>query len=101
MTIVGFLHILSILIIMVPSNVSYSGLLFTELSNTFVIITWFHVSMGFLAIILGIFLVVKWKVDFPLEMSCVKIKRLMKPLMILWILALFLGIAFYVYGYWL
>lgn len=100
MSIALFLHTFSILIVMVPSLLNYSGLLFTDFSNVLVIITWLHAPIGLLAVILGIFLVAKWKFDALVE-KCAKRKHLMKPVMVLWIFSLFLGIAFYIYGYWL
>jgi hypothetical protein len=93
------LHVISILTIMIPSMLKYSDLLLIDISSTPVIVTWIHATIGLLAATLGMFLVIEWRFRPPPEMRCAKRKRLMKPLLILWILALLLGITVYIYAY--
>lgn len=92
------LHTISILLVMIPSLAMGFALLF-DFSQIGVIITWIHILAGIFAWIFGLYLVSVWRFRPPPLMNCVKKKKFMKPLLILWILALILGIAFYVYYY--
>ena len=93
------LHVISILAIMIPSMINFSDLLITEISSIPIIITWIHAILGLLSVIIGVFLVVEWRFRAPPKMTCVKRKPLMTPLLIMWILALILGIIIYIYAY--
>lgn len=93
------LHTLTIFIVMVPSFVVYFEILLRDISSPGVIITWVHFVAGTLADVLGIFLVAEWRYRPSPKMTCVKRRRLMKLLLALWILALALGLAFYIYYY--
>lgn len=92
------LHTILIFLVMIPSLVLNSALLL-EFSQFGVIITWIHVLAGIFAEISGLYLVGMWRFRSPPFMNCVKKKKLMKPLLILWVLALILGIMFYIYYY--
>jgi len=93
------LHTVTIFIVMVPSFVVYFEILLRDISSPGVIITWVHFVAGTLADVLGIFLVAEWRYRPSPKMTCVKRRRLMKLLLALWILALALGLAFYIYYY--
>jgi hypothetical protein len=91
------LHVASIILIMVPSLVIHFGVLFTDVTSPGVIITWIHLPIGIYAAYVGISIVVNWR--FRSESLCMRKANMMKPLLVLWTIALFLGIAFYVYYY--
>lgn len=93
------LHVISILLVMIPSLISFSDLLITEISTIPVLVTWIHALIGLLAVIVGLFLIVEWRFRYPPKMTCAKRRPFMKPLFIMWTIALLLGIVVYVYAY--
>jgi len=97
MTSAVILHAVTILLVMVPSFVLNFGILVTEPTMPGVMITWVHAAAGIIALAMGIFLISNW--GFRSESECMRRKRMMKPLLGLWVLALVLGISFYVYYY--
>jgi len=99
MTTAVILHTAAILTVMIPSVVMYGGLFLAEITNPGVILTLIHIFAGSIADAIGIFLVAEWRFRQPPKMTCIKRKRLMKPLLGLWILALILGVVFYVVYY--
>ena len=98
MTIAVTLHTISILLIMIPSFVTYFGLTISSFSLG-IVITWIHAIVGILAEVLGIFIVVKWRFQPEPMKICGKRRKFMIPLFILWTFALILGIAFYIQYY--
>lgn len=90
------LHVAFILLVMVPSFVTFFGAL-ADVTSPGVIITWIHVLTGIYATVVGIYLVSAWR--FQSESTCMRRKNRMKPLLVLWTIALILGIAFYAYYY--
>ena len=84
------LHIIGTLIVMIPSF----GSGFAELSELSVLssfIFWSHVILGTVAPILG-FIVVGFWVSKPLSnMACLKMKKVMMPLLIIWAISLVFG----------
>lgn len=92
------LHIISIFTVMIPSVAQYPHLLLI-LSNPLVIITWFHIFTGSSVAVLGMFLVLEWRFRRPPNMKCARRRRLMRPLLLLWLITLVLGIIFYIVGY--
>jgi hypothetical protein len=84
------LHVLGTFVVMIPSFGSGFGGL-GGLSLPSVLVFWSHVTLGTLAEILG-FIVVGFWVSKPLSnMACIKMKRLMLPLLIIWAISLALG----------
>jgi len=99
MAVAVILHTIAILLVMIPSFITYFGILLRDTASPGVTITWVHAIMGILAEILGIFLVAIWRFRPQPKMACAKWRWLMKPLLALWTFALILGIAFYAYYY--
>lgn len=99
MSIAVLLHLISIFAIMIPSMINFSNLLITEIASIPIIITWIHAILGILSTIIGIFLVAEWRFRAPPNMTCIKRKPLMKPLIIMWVSGLILGIIIYIYAY--
>lgn len=93
------LHVISILLVMIPSLISFSDLLITEISTIPVLVTWIHALIGLLAVIVGLFLIVEWRFRYPPKMTCAKRRPFMKPLFTMWTIASLLGIVVYVYAY--
>jgi membrane-associated HD superfamily phosphohydrolase len=99
MSVAVLLHLISIFTIMIPSMINFSNLLITEIASIPIILTWIHAILGVLSIIIGIFLVAEWRFRAPPNMTCIKRKPLMKPLIIMWVSGLILGIIIYIYAY--
>ena len=91
-------HVVVIFLVMVPSLAKNVGAL-GNISSAGVIITWIHAIAGILAVIMGLFLVTAWRFTPPPYLACVKRKVFMRPLLILWVFVLILGISFYTYYY--
>jgi hypothetical protein len=91
-------HIFTILLVMIPSLIRNISLL-SNLFSLGVLVTIVHATAGTLAIVMGVYLVGAWRFRAPPNMNCTKRKHLMYPLLILWISALILGIAFYAIYY--
>ena len=92
------LHTLAIASVMGPSLVANLRLM-SNLLDPGVLITWTHVILGIVADGLGLFLVGSWRFRQSALVNCTRRRPLMRPLIILWILSLVLGISFYVYYY--
>lgn len=94
------LHAVSVLLIMVPSLGVSWDLFIENYSTPSVLITWIHVPLGALALILGAYLVLSWRFRSVNE-TCYKRAKLMRPLWLLWLVSLLIGlyvfatIAFY------
>lgn len=88
------LHALTILLVMIPRFVVSLDLLFTDFSPT-IIITWIHAPLGLAVLILGVYLVSVWRFQPP-DTTCTKRARLMRPLWLLWVFNLVLGLLIYV-----
>ena len=84
------LHFIGTFIVMIPSFGSgFAGL--SELSFLSSFIFWLHVILGTVAPILG-FIVVGFWVSKPLSnMACLKMKKMMMPLLIIWAISLVFG----------
>lgn len=87
---VALMHTVLIFVAMVPSlGGGLRG--FAGLSFPYAFIFWSHVILGTLAEILG-FTVFGFWVYKPLSnMSCVRVKKVMAPLLIIWAISLFEG----------
>jgi uncharacterized membrane protein YwzB len=80
---------------MVPSFAAFFGdLSLVNFADIFVITTLIHVSAGLLAALLGIWLVSSWHLQTNLQ-TCFKKKRVMDVTLILWLLAIVLGVVLY------
>jgi uncharacterized membrane protein YozB (DUF420 family) len=89
------LHIISILIVMIPSLAAFfGGPGAINFADALVITALTHVSAGLLAALLGIWLVTSWHLQTNLQ-TCFKKKRVMDATITLWLIAFFLGIYLY------
>jgi len=98
MTTSVLLHIITILTVMVPSFTSYSsGALGSGVISIDpdLIITLIHVTLGLIAVALGIWLTASWHLKTDLQ-RCFANKKLMKPTLIVWVIAILLGIYLYI-----
>ena len=96
MTSAVVLHIITILTVMVPSFTSYipsSGVI--DYTNPILIITLIHVALGLIAVVLGIWLAASWHLKTDLK-RCFANKKLMKPTLTMWVIAILLGIFLYI-----
>ncbi|MCW4051866.1 MAG: DUF420 domain-containing protein [Candidatus Bathyarchaeota archaeon] len=91
------LNTMSIVIVMLPSILSFSGL-FANLSTPAVIVVT-HAVLGVLVEVLGILLVANWIAQRVNIKSCVGRRNLMRVTLLLWFLELVVGIYVYVMLY--
>jgi len=87
------LNVVSFLLVMGPSLLSFE-IIRTQPLHEYSLITLTHAAIGGIALILGAITVASWHLQSSTK-SCVKKKRLMKPTIILWTIALVLGILLY------
>ena len=87
------LNIASFLLVMGPSLLGFE-IIRTQPLHEISLITLAHGVIGGLALILGAMIVLSWHLQSSTK-NCVKMKRLMKPTIILWTIALVLGILLY------
>ena len=89
------LHIISIIVVMIPSFGAFFSMPGTvNLAETLVIVTLIHVSTGLIAAALGLWLVSSWHFKTNLQ-TCFKKKRIMDITFTLWLIAIVLGIVLY------
>lgn len=93
-TIAVILHFISVFAIMIPSFVRSTDILFLDFFSPAIIITWVHMPLGALVLSIGIYLVSEWRFRPP-QATCYKRIRLMRPLWLLWVFSLALGILLY------
>ena len=91
------LHTILIFIVMIPSFSSGLGEL-GELSLLDAFNVWSHVILGTISEILGFIVVVFWVSKSPSKMTCVRMKRLMLPLFIIWTISLVNGVLIHILG---
>ena len=91
------LNTISIIVVMLPSFLSFSGLFANLSTPAAVVIT--HAILGVLVEVLGIWLVVNWIGRRGNIKSCVGKKNLMRVTLLLWFLELIIGIYVYVMLY--
>jgi hypothetical protein len=94
LTIAIVLHAISVLSIMIPSFARSTDILFTDFFSPAIILTWIHAPVGLLVLILGAYLVLEWRFKPPQD-TCYKRVKLMRPLWLLWMLSLAMGILIY------
>jgi uncharacterized membrane protein YozB (DUF420 family) len=92
------LNTLSIITVMIPSLLSFRGLLSNPFSHP-ALVAISHVVLGILVELLGIWLVVTWAVHRRDLIACVKRKNAMSATVLLWVIELLLGIYIYVMLY--
>jgi uncharacterized membrane protein YozB (DUF420 family) len=88
------LHIISVLLVMIPSLAISLDLFLSEFLEPAILITWIHVPLGTLTLILGAYLVVEWRFR-PVSTTCQRRAKVMRPLWLLWIVSLILGFIVY------
>ena len=89
------LHIVSIVVVMVPSLRAFFAIPGSvNFADTVVIVTFVHVTAGLLAALLGVWLVSSWHLQADLK-PCFRKKRVMDFTIVLWSLAIVLGIVLY------
>lgn len=88
------LHIISTLAVMVRSFAAFIGPGPVDLSNVLVMVTLIHVSAGLLAALLGVWLVGSWHLKIDMQ-NCFRKKRVMDATLVLWFMAIVLGIFLY------
>ena len=89
------LHALTILLVMIPSFVVSLDILLKDFSSPAIVVTWIHAPLGLLVLILGMYLVSVWRFRPP-DATCYKRARLMRPLWLLWVFDLVLGLFLYI-----
>lgn len=99
MTVAVALHTITIFLVMVPSFVSSLEVLQRVTLSPIIIITVIHAITGIVTEVLGLFLIAEWRFRPPPNITCVKKKWLMAPLLLLWTFTLIMGIVFYIYYY--
>lgn len=93
------LHVLTFLLIMGPIFFENYSFFSTETSFNYVQTTWLHAVPGAIALILGIYLVLRWVIKTSNISGCIKRKRIMDVTLLLWIFSLVFGIATYILIY--
>lgn len=87
------LNLISFLIVMGPSLVSLE-IVKTQPLHQYSLVAIAHATTGAIALVLGIFIVASWHMQSSVR-NCVKMKSLMRVTVVLWTVALLLGIWFY------
>lgn len=87
------LNVVSFLLVMGPSLLSFE-IIRTQPLHDISLTTLTHGIIGGLALILGVIIVASWHLQSSTK-NCMKTKRLMKPTIALWTIALVLGILLY------
>jgi len=88
------LHAVSVLLVMIPSLAVSLDLLFTDFLSPAILITWIHVPSGALTLILGAYLIIEWRFR-SVSATCQRRAKLMRPLWLLWIFSLILGLTIF------
>jgi hypothetical protein len=94
LTIAIVLHSISVASIMIPSFANLINNPLTDFFSPAMILTWIHAPLGLLVLILGIYLVLDWRFRPPQD-TCYKRVKLMRPLWLLWMLSVTMGIVMY------
>jgi hypothetical protein len=91
------LHTILIFIVMIPSFTSELGQL-GELSILNSLNVWLHVILGTAAEILGFIIVGFWFSKPLSNLACIRVKKLMLPLFVIWTLSLINGALVHILG---
>ena len=92
------LHLVSIAVVMIPSLMGLRGL-FENPTTRLALVILLHSLLGIAVLVIGVWLVVAWAVSPRKVAACYKRKRMMDITLILWLVALTLGIFTYVLLY--
>ena len=95
MTTSVILHIITILTVMLPSFSTFFSFSGTLVIDPIVIITFIHVALGLIVVAIGIWLTALWHLKTDLQ-RCFSNKKLMKPTLTIWVIAISLGIILYI-----
>jgi hypothetical protein len=95
MLIAVVLHTISILAVMMPS---FRAITSGDFSAVVSAITYVHGIAGILAEVFGVWIIASWRLRASLK-HCAPKKNLMRLTLILWFIALFLGILLYLHFY--
>lgn len=99
-----YLHGITMLIALVFNTASFavvmlpSSLRLNYSFNLFSLVTITHVILGALAESFAVWLVASWHLQSSFQ-SCMKRKKIMRVTMVLWLMALLLGILVYIFLY--
>ena len=93
------LHVLTFLLIMGPIFFDNYSFFSTETSFNYVQTTWMHAIPGVIALVLGLYLVLRWAINASNIGGCIKRKRIMDLTLLLWMFSLVFGIATYILIY--
>ena len=88
------LHLISIIAVMGPSFAKFVDTGLINFSDELVMVTFVHFFAGLIAALLGVWLVGSWHLKVDVQ-DCFRKKRVMYVTIILWILAILLGIFLY------
>lgn len=91
------LHSVLIFLVMVPSfseGISELG----ELALLSSVTVWSHIVLGTLAEVVGIIIVVLWLAKGPSKLACIKYKKIMIPLFIIWVISIINGALIHILG---
>jgi len=95
-----FLHLINVVVIMIPSFALavLPEFIIPEPFITKSLIGLIHGVSGILAIVLGVYLVVAWRFRADVK-GCIRRKQTMRLTLVLWLIALILGILLYALFY--
>jgi len=92
------LNILSFVIVMGPALFSLGQNGLFDHPGRLYFVTLAHAGLGGTALVLGVFLVASWHLQASTQ-NCMRRKKIMRLTFVLWVLALILGILFYMLLY--
>lgn len=92
------LHIISVVVVMIPSLMNLRGL-FENPTTDIALVILSHSLLGSIVLVLGVLLVAAWAISPRKVTGCFKRKRIMDATLILWLVALALGIVTYILFY--
>ena len=89
------LHIITILVVMIPSFISgFISPGSIDLANALVVTSLVHAFVGIAALLLGVWLVASWRLKADMK-TCFAKKGIMRVTITIWLITLFLGIFMY------
>lgn len=89
------LHIITILVVMIPSFISgFISPGSIDLANALVVTSLVHAFVGIAALLLGVWLVASWRLKADMK-TCFAKKSIMRVTITIWLITLFLGIFIY------
>ncbi len=95
MMIAVILNALSLIMVMGPSLLDLRQSVINRPISTISLATLTHVSLGTLAEILGVWVILSWRLRSSIQ-HCVRKKKMMQVTFALWLIAMFSGILLYV-----